>query len=118
MQSTGILVDDEEALSILDKGGCWVNRKTNVVRFPKHLVYEAIELCPSHVMLPGRDAENDFMMGGKNIGFTPFGTAVLTEDLETSEIKDSTIKDVEDLAVLCDALDQVDILTIPVSARW
>lgn len=116
MQTTGLLVDNEEALNILDKGGCWVNKKTKVVRFPKHLVNEAIKLSPSHILLPGRDAENDFMMGGKNIGFTPFGTAVLTEDLETGEIRDSTLKDVEELAVLCDALEHVDIFTIPVSA--
>ena len=33
LQSTGIYVDHDEALSILEKGGCWVNKKTKVVRF-------------------------------------------------------------------------------------
>ena len=116
MQTTGLLVDHDEALKILEKGGCWVNKKTRVVRFPKHLVNEAIRNSPSHILLAGRDPENDFMMGGKNIGFTSFGTAVLTEDLETGEIRDSTLEDVKNMAILCDALEHVDIFTPPVSA--
>ncbi|MBT4287166.1 MAG: hypothetical protein HOD92_07485 [Deltaproteobacteria bacterium] len=115
MQSTGLLVDHDEALKILEKGGCWVNHKTKVVRFPKHLVNEAIRLSPSNILLAGRDPKNDFMMGGKNIGFTSFGTAVQTEDLETGEIRESTLKDVKEMAILCDALENVDIYTPPVS---
>jgi len=62
LQSTGIYVDHDEALSILEKGGCWVNKKTKVVRFPQHLVNEAMVQCPSHILLAGRDSEEDFKM--------------------------------------------------------
>jgi trimethylamine---corrinoid protein Co-methyltransferase len=115
MQSTGLLVACDEALDILEKGGCWVNKKTQVVKFPRHLVNQALSMCPSHILLAGRDPENDFLMGGKKIGFTPFGTAVLTLDLDTQEVRDSTKEDVARMARLCDALDNVDIFTPPVS---
>lgn len=117
MQSTGLLVDHDEALDILEKGGCWVNKKTRVVRFPHHLVNQVIAQCPSHITLAGRDPEQDFMMGGRNVGFTPFATGALTQDLETDEIRDSTLEDVSNMALLCDALEHVDVFTPPVSAE-
>jgi trimethylamine--corrinoid protein Co-methyltransferase len=117
LRTTGVSVDCDEALDILEKGGCWTNKKTRVVRFPDHVVNQAISLCPSHVLLAGRDPENDFMMGGKEVGFTTFGTGVLTEDLETGEIRNSTKKDVVDIGRLTDALPHTDVLTAPVIAR-
>ncbi len=117
LQSTGIYVDHPEALSILGKGGCWVNEKTKMVRFPHHLVNEAMAQCPSHILLAGRDPEQDFMMGGRKVGFTPFGTGALTQDLETNEIRESTLEDVRKMAILCDALEHVDVVLPPVSAE-
>ena len=117
LQSTGIYVDHDEALSILEKGGCWVNKKTKVVRFPHHLVNEAAAQSPSHILLAGREPEHDFMMGGRKVGFTPFGTGALTQDLETNVIRESTLEDVKNMAILCDALDHVDVALPPVSAE-
>ncbi|MBW2407973.1 MAG: trimethylamine methyltransferase family protein [Deltaproteobacteria bacterium] len=117
LRSTGVSIDCDEALDILNKGGCWTNKKTRVVRFPDHIVTQALSLCPSHILLAGRNPDNDFMMGGKQVGFTTFGVGVLTEDLETGEIRESTKEDVEKIARLTDALTHMDILTAPVAAR-
>ncbi len=116
LRTTGVSVDNDEALDILKAGGCWVNKKTRVVRFPDHIVTQALPLCPSNILLAGRDPENDFMMGGKQVGFTTFGVGVFTEDLETGEIRKSTKKDVAQIAQLTDALPHMDILTAPVAA--
>jgi trimethylamine--corrinoid protein Co-methyltransferase len=117
LRTTGVSVDCDEALGILKKGGCSTNNKTRVVRFPDHVVNQALALCPSHILLAGRNPDNDFMMGGKRVGFTTFGVGVLTEDLETGEIRESTKADVADIARLTDALPHMDILTAPVAAR-
>ena len=45
LQSTGIRVDCEEALDILVKGGCWVNKKTQVARFPEYVVVQTLSIC-------------------------------------------------------------------------
>ena len=97
LQTTGVQFGSDEALDILQKGGCWVNKKTQVVRFPQRLVMEALSMCPSHILLAGRDPANDFIMGGKKVGFTAFGVGVLFEDLETGEIRESTKEDLEKL---------------------
>jgi trimethylamine--corrinoid protein Co-methyltransferase len=117
LRTTGVSVDCDEALDILNKGGCWTNNKTRVARFPDHIVTQALSLCPSHILLAGRNPDNDFMMGGKQVGFTTFGVGVLIEDLDTGEIRDSTKEDVEKIARLTDALPHMDILTAPVAAR-
>jgi trimethylamine--corrinoid protein Co-methyltransferase len=117
LRTTGVSVDCDAALDILKKGGCWTNNKTRVVRFPDHIVAQALSLCPSHILLAGRNPDNDYMMGGKQVGFTTFGVGVLTEDLETGEIRESTKEDVENIARLTDALPHMDILTAPVAAR-
>ena len=117
LSATGVRVDSSEALSILDKGGCTVNPKTGVVKFPAPLVMEALSMCPHEILLAGRNRRHDFIMGGKKVGFTTFGTGVQTEDLETGEIRDSTKKDVAQIARLTDALQHMDILSSPVAAR-
>ncbi len=117
LQTTGVRVDSQEALKILDREGCWVNHKTGVVRFPEHIVKQALGICPSQILLAGRDPEKDFMMGGREVGFTTFGTGVQVEDLETGEIRDSTKEDVAQIARLTDALKHMDVLSSPVEAR-
>lgn len=72
LRSTGPKVDCDKALDVLEKGGCRVNKKTQVVRFPDHIVMQALSTCPSKVLLAGRNAGNDFLMGGRQIGFTTF----------------------------------------------
>ncbi len=117
LQTTGIQVGNEEALKILDKGGCWVNRKTEVVRFPSHVVTQALATCPSHILLAGRDPAQDFMMGGRQVGFTTFGTGVQVLDTETGELRHSSREDVANSVCLADAMEHVDVVTIPVYAR-
>ncbi len=58
-------MDHDEALSIFEKGGCWVNKKTKVVRFPSHLVNEAMAQCPSHILLAGREPEKRVPQAGR-----------------------------------------------------
>jgi trimethylamine--corrinoid protein Co-methyltransferase len=117
LHSTGVSVACDEALDILEKAGCWVNKKTRVVRFPDHLVTQGLSGCPSQVLLAGRDPANDCMAGGRSVGFTTFGTGLLVEDLESGEIRESTKEDVAKIALLTDALQHMDILSSPVTAR-
>jgi trimethylamine--corrinoid protein Co-methyltransferase len=117
LQTTGVRVDSQEALKILTREGCWVNTKTKVVRFPEHIVKQALDTCPSQILLAGRKSGRDFMMGGREVGFTTFGTGVQVEDLETGEIRDSTKADVARIARLTDALTHMDVLSSPVEAR-
>ncbi len=117
LKKTGIEIDCEEALDICQKGGCKVNKKTKVVKFPPHLVEEAMARCPSKVLLAGRDPENDFLTGHREVGFTNFGVGLQTEELDGKTVRDSTFQDLKDFVQLCDALDTVDYIVTPVAPK-
>jgi len=117
LEDAGLMVLSDEAQEILYSHGCKVDKKTNTVKIPPYLVEDAIRSAPSQVLLAGRKAENDVVLGGKRVAFTSFGVAVKVLDLETGKVRESTKKDVAEAALLCDALSCVDILVMPLTPR-
>lgn len=117
LEDSGLMVFTDEAQEIFYSYGCKVDRKSKVVKIPSYMVEEAIESAPSQVLLAGRNPKNDYIMGGKRVGFTNFGEGIKTLDLETGKLRDSIKKDVAESALLCDALDNVDVYFSAVTAR-
>jgi len=115
--AAGIMVLNDKAQEIFYSHGCKVDKQTNIVKIPPYLVEEAIQSAPSQVLLAGRNPKNDVVLTGNRVGFTNFGVAVQIIDLETGRVRQPTKKDVAEAAILCDALDGVDILEMPVSPR-
>lgn len=115
LENGGIMVMNDKAREIFYSHGCTVDKKTNIVKIPHYLVEEAIRSAPSKLLLGARDPKYDFVMEGTRVGNTTFGVAIKVLDLETGETRDSLLKDLVDAAILCDAADGVDILTIPMT---
>ncbi len=117
LSDTGIRVLDDEAKDIYDGGGCIVDRSTNMVRIPAHIVEDAIRSAPSSMLLGGIDSEEDFLLNaGSTIAFTNFGEAIELIDPVTRKRHGTTKKDVGDVARMCTAMDQIDFLERPVGA--
>ena len=55
LAKTGLFVEGDEALDILDGGGASVDRKSKIVKFPPYLVEDAIRSAPSRILLAGRN---------------------------------------------------------------
>ncbi len=117
LRFTGIRVYSDDALEIYHGGGCTVDKATATVYFPAHVVEDCIRSAPSSFVLAARDPEQDFLMGGKRVGFCNFSCGVQVVDLQSGLTRDSTRKDTEDVARLVDYLDQYDILDCPVVPR-
>ena len=117
LEDGGIMVLNDEAQEIFYSHGCKVDKKTNIVKIPPYLVNEAINSAPSKVLLAGRNPKYDVVLEGTRVANTTFGVAIKVLDLETGERRDSTLKDQVDTAILCDAADAVDVLTIPMTPR-
>ncbi len=117
LSDTGIRVLDHEAQEIYSGGGCHVNRETNMVKIPPHVVEDAVQSTPSSILLGGIDSENDFLLrAGSTIAFTNFGEAIELIDPVTRKRHGTTKKDVGDVARMCTAMDQIDFLERPVGA--
>ena len=116
LAKTGLLIEGEEALGMLDGAGAWVDHKNKIVKFPSHLVEDSIRSAPAKVVLAGRNPKNDIVLESNRIGFTTFGEGVFVEDLETGEIRRSMKADVSASSLLADYLPHVDVYERAVGA--
>lgn len=116
MYSEGIKVISKKAQEIYADGGCIVDSKLNRVRFPAHVVEDAIKSAPAVFLQAGRNAKNDFMCGS-GVSFTNFGEGIEIIDLFTGERRGTTKEDVADTARMCDAMDQINIHVKAVGAN-
>ena len=117
LESTGVFVEDDEAMDIFKDGGCRVDRETRIVRIPGHVVEDAIRSSPSRYTLYGREPRNDFVMEPGRVAFTNFSEGIRVIDVETGELRDSTLADIADIARLNDYLSEFDTHEIAVGAK-
>ena len=117
LERTGVFVEDDEALDIFKDGGCRVDRETRIVKIPPHVVEDAIRSAPSRYTLYGRDPKNDFVMEPGRVAFTNFSEGIRVIDVDTGELRDSTKRDIADIARLNDYLSELDTHEIAVGAK-
>lgn len=116
LQTTGLFIEDEEALEILDGGGAIVDPKKKVVKFPPYLVEDAIRSAPSKILLAGRNPKNDFVMENNRVGFTNFGEGVFIVDPYNGKLRETTKADVANSAKIVDYLSELDVYERAVGA--
>jgi len=117
LEQTGVRVEHERALDIFDGGGCIVDKEKQLVKIPPYIVEDAIRSVPSEILLAGRNPENDVILGGSRVNFTNFGEAPMVIDPFTGEYRESTKQDVANIALVADALSEVDVVWRPCDAR-
>jgi trimethylamine--corrinoid protein Co-methyltransferase len=117
LNDTGLMVLNDEAQEIFYSHGCPVDRKSNIVRIPPHLVEEAIVSTPSSLLLAARDPRYDIVLEGARVAYTSFGVAVMVLDLETGEVRESTNKDLAESAILVDAAESADFFLQSITPR-
>ena len=116
LQNYGVGVYNDEALDIFEGGGAIVDRGSSHVKIPAYLVEDAIRSAPSTILLAGRVPEYDVTVQGGRIGFVNFGTGVRVIDPFTSEHRTTTLNDLAQTALVCDAMEHVDVFIIAVDA--
>lgn len=109
LHDTGIIISNPQALEIYAKGGAIVDMEKGRVRFPARLIEETIRLAPSEFVAYGRLPKHDVVMGNNRVNYTSFTEGVEIIDLMTSDIRETTIRDLADLTRLVDGLDVLDI---------
>jgi len=117
LERTGVFVEDDEARELFAGAGAEVDRATNVVRLPAHLVDDAVRSAPSTVVLCGRDRANDVVLEDGRVGFTNFGEGIQVVDPYTGELHESRKQDVADCTRIIDALPEIDVVERPLGAH-
>jgi Trimethylamine:corrinoid methyltransferase len=114
LEKVGLIVESRKVLDILKEGGCDVNDDTMLVKFPRQVVEKCIKTLPSKICLMDRDGKPSITLGDGGRYCASGHNAVFSLLDENGARRDSTIKDVEDFAVLSDYLSEVDVIGIPV----
>ncbi len=117
LERTGVFVEADEALDIFSDAGCRVDRDKRIVKIPPHLVEDAVRSAPSRFVLCGRDAKNDLVMEPGRVAFTNFSEGIRIVDPFTGEYRETTLKDIADIARLNDYLSDMDTHEIAVGAK-
>lgn len=105
---TGLRIEHERALKILEGAGCKVDHDECRVRFPPALVEESVRKCPSTFIMKGRDQRSDITLGGSRVHFKPSpGMNII--DLNTWEPRKATRKEFYEGVKVSDALGSISL---------
>ncbi len=117
LEQTGVQFPSEQALAILADHGAQVDHKTQVVKFPRQLVYSALGHAPRYYCMGARLPEFDLHLQEGVTYFTTDGCGHETIDFETGERRPSCKSDVAMTARISDYLSSVAFYWPMVSAQ-
>ena len=109
LATTGVRVDTERGRKILKKAGADVDNDNNIVRFPRSLVEECLEVAPKKFTLGGRRSGWSFTVNHNDCTLLADGAAVHVMDGLTGERHPATFEDWLNATRLIDALDEVGV---------
>jgi trimethylamine--corrinoid protein Co-methyltransferase len=117
LEQTGVRFPSEKALAVLAEHGARVDRSTQIVRFPRELVFKALASAPRYFAMGGREPVYDIQLRDGYTYFTTDGCGIETIDLETRQRRPSCKADVAMMARVSDYLPGVAFYWPMVSAQ-
>jgi len=110
LENVDVCVQHEEARQLLKKAGTKVDRNSEVVRIPSHLVQKALNECSSIVELYGRDGRSPLRIGARRVYFGTEGYPITILDWRNGKYRKATVKDLTETVRVADALENVDFV--------
>jgi trimethylamine--corrinoid protein Co-methyltransferase len=117
IQNVGVRFPSQRALSIWQEGGASVDLDRMIVKAAPALIESALKRCPPTYSLAARDPAQDLPLDGNHVYLGTDGCGVEVLDIETGIRRTSSLKDVEDIARIGDALEEIAFHWVPVSAQ-
>ena len=108
LSQTGVDMQDPQGRELLLEAGAW--ESDDRVKIPENLVSDAIDSAPSRIPMHSRTGDMTMPLELGKIFFGSGSDTTFTLDVETGERRRTTAQDVEDIARLCDALDNIDFI--------
>lgn len=107
LENTGVVIQEENALSLLHDVGAKVDFGRQRVRFPAWLIEKLTRQAPDHFAWYGRDPKKTVQLEGTKVCFGPAAGAVNVLD-SNGKRRPATIQDAYDFCRLVDTLDFVE----------
>jgi trimethylamine--corrinoid protein Co-methyltransferase len=109
LANTGLRVLSDRARKLLSSAGAHVNETTQIVRFPRSVVENCVNLAPKNFKLGGRRDGWDLDMNIGECSLLADGGAINVLDWETGEIRPGNFDDWLKATHLIDAMDDIGI---------
>jgi len=110
LEHTGVNVYESATFNLLKDSGANVDEKKMLVKIPPYLVEEAIRKSPRGFTLYARDPKYNLRIDDRRVYFEPMIGRINIIDLETGIRRRTTLKDLEALMKLVNALEYYHIL--------
>jgi len=108
LSQTGVEMQDPQGRELLLDAGAW--ESNGRLKIPENLVSDGIASAPSRIPLYDRLGNLTMPLELGQVFFGSGSDTIFTLDVETGERRRATAQDVEDIAHLCDALDNIDFI--------
>ncbi len=109
LEKTGVIIESDKALKILEEAGCTVDYQKHLALIPSYLVKEALMRKPKNVTLSARNPKNDIRLDGRHSFLCTDGSGMYIIDPKTGERRASTKKDLSMSAKIADYLDVIGV---------
>ena len=117
LETIGIKVFSDKILDMLEQGGAVVDKSTKVVKFSEKQIEECIKSVPTEFTLYDRAGKESLVIGDRVPKLAAGHNAVFMSDYKTNERRPGTVRDVEEFAILCEHLTDIDMVGVPLSPQ-
>lgn len=111
LETTGVLVENEQALRLYREGGASVDGHR--VRIPPAMVEAALKVVPHRVLLAGRSEAHDVVLEGRRVYAGTGGSPTMILDPGADTPRPGTLEDLAQLVRVADALEHCDFVVAP-----
>lgn len=108
LSQTGVDMQDPQGRRILMEAGAW--ESNGRLKIPENLVTDAIDAAPSRIPMHDRLGNLAMPLELGKVFFGAGSDTTFTLDVQTGERRRTRAQDVEEVARLCDALDNIDFI--------
>ena len=114
LANCGVKLHSPRMLSFLQDKGLEVEPEKQLVRFSRGCIEDALGHIPPQFEVYDREGEFAFVLGDGESKIAAGHNAVFWVDPDTGETRSSTVADVEQFARICEQLECIDMIGIPV----
>ena len=114
LQQCGVKILSNRMLSFLKEKGLAADEKARTVTFTRACIEDALSQIPAQFEVFRRDGEFAFVLGDRKPKIAAGHNAVFWVDSQTGKRRESTVADVELFTRLCDRLECIDMVGVPV----
>ncbi len=109
LEEIGIKVTSKTVMAMLKEHGATVDDKGQIAKLPESLVEESLSKAPKELMMCARDKRYDLSLPASKPQAVNDGQPPYMWDMDGQRKRSSTMRDLIDLTIVCDAMPEVDL---------